>query len=434
MKLKSGSYLPGRPAGFTVPKGNGEDRTVSTFAIADEVISKRLYSSLMRKNSSRLSGHAYAYRYDRTPHDAISHIRAEFGREQRLFVAEYDFSSFFDKISHDFLWNAIADLGVITTPLERSLIAAFLTSYPPSLDTENQVNPKPRTQGLPQGTSISLFLANVAASQLDRSLERLGVGFARYADDTLIWSPNYEKVCDAAAALHSAADAIGSPINVAKSPGVRLLLPADAQTHEMSGTKRVDYLGHTLGLRSTQMKSTAVNRIKSRVQNLLFTNLLMEPLRGNQNLDRLTATDRDYATYIWQLRRYLYGPLSENQVRRFQRGSVPDMTFQGAMSFFPLVDHDSELETLDVWIATQTWLALKKRQKLLSSQTAKQPRMWGISLDELIRLQLPSDTTGQNVDLRIPSIRRIAGIIRTAVDTYGFGAAADGAQLYLYED
>jgi hypothetical protein len=49
---------------------------------------------------------------------------------------------------------------------------------------------KPLSQGfgIPQGTSISLFLANVAAYALDRRLETLGVGFVRYADDTIIWS------------------------------------------------------------------------------------------------------------------------------------------------------------------------------------------------------------------------------------------------------
>lgn len=433
-KLKSGSYTPLPPAAFSVPKGDDRTRIVSTYTIADEVISKRLYSSLMRKNAARLSGHAYAYRHDRTPHDAIARIRSDFSKEQRLFVAEYDFSSFFDLISHEFLWSAVEELGVIITPLERELIKSFLHTNPPPMKSLGNTSHHQRLRGLPQGTSISLFLANVVASQLDRALERLGVGFARYADDTLIWSPSYDKVCEAAGILHSAAQEIGSPINVVKSPGVRLLVPADSRTHEMSGTKTVEYLGHELGLRSTRMKSTAVKRIKRRIQTLLFTNLLMEPLRGNQDLSRITTTDRDYATYIWQLRRYLYGPLSENQVRRFQRATVPEMTFQGAMSFFPLVDHDSELEQLDVWIATQTWLTLKKRQRLLNLKTDRQPKMWNLDREKLIKLQVESASSGQNVDLRIPSIRRIAGIIKTAIDTYGFGVAADGSELYLYDD
>lgn len=434
-KLKNGTYAPNRPAGFNVVKPSGGHRLVSSFEIADEVVSNRLFRSLMRKNVSRISSRAYAYRSDLTPHDAISRMHEEFKSEQRLFVAEYDFSKFFSMVSHDYLRTTLDALGMIRTPLENMLIDKFLASSEPYVNSTERDLPSPsRTAGLPEGTSISLFLANVAASPLDRALERLGVGFARYADDTIIWSRSYDRICEASEALHGAAEAIGSPINVEKSPGVRLLVPHPTKHFEMSGTKTVDYLGHTLGLRSLQMKSSAVARIKRRINALLFANLLREPLNGTQELARLSDVDRDYVTYIWQLRRYLYGPLSENQVRRFQRGSIPDMKFEGVMSFFPLVDHDAELLELDAWIATQTWLALQRRAKLLGSTTTKNPAPWGIDRSDLIRLQRPSSSTKGNVDLRIPSIRRISGVIRMAVTTHGFQSAADASELYLYED
>ncbi len=35
----------------------------------------------------------------------------------------------------------------------------------------------PRLKGFPLGTSVSLFVANLAAYPLDHMLERLGVGF-----------------------------------------------------------------------------------------------------------------------------------------------------------------------------------------------------------------------------------------------------------------
>lgn len=181
------------------------------------------------------------------------------------------------------------------------------------------------------------------------------------------------------------------------------------------------------------MRDSAVDRIKQRVQTLIYTNLLMEPLRGSQNLSVLTTSDRDYVTYVWQLRRYLYGPLSENDVRRFQHGSIPAMSFQGVMSFFPLVDNDQDLVGLDVWIATQTWLSLKKREQLLSGQTSRRPRPWGLSRSDLVGLKIISGTSGDEIDLRLPSLRRIAGVIRLAVNAHGLASASDGSGLYLYE-
>lgn len=431
-KLRNGTYLPHPPTSFSVPKGSGGTRLINTFAIADEVISKRLYRSLMRKNAARLSSYAFAYRRDRTPHDAISYIYNDVKSEQRLFVAEYDFKSFFDRISHDYLWETMRDLGVISTSLERSVIEAFLAVPGPCADEASSALDY-KSHGLPQGTSVSLFLANIAAAPIDKALERLGVGFARYADDTLIWSRSYDKICEASGILQAAAENIGSPINVEKSPGIRLLVPTGTETHEMSGTKSVDYLGHTIGLRTLRMKSTAIDRIKARVQTLIYTNLLMEPLRGNQDLRRLTSNDRDYVTYIWQLRRYLYGPLSENDVRRFQRGTIPDVAFEGVMSFFPLVEHDQDLVALDVWIATQTWLALKKRARILGGASVRKPRTWYMSRSQLIQLKVFSSSSGEEVDLRIPSIRRIASVIRVAVDRHGFGVANEGSRLYMYD-
>jgi RNA-directed DNA polymerase len=429
IKLKSGTYTPLPPERFFIPKLSGGDREISTFAIADEVISKRLYKSLMRKNASRLSSHAFAYRKDRTPHDALNYVYSGLKKHQRIFVAEYDFSSFFDNISHEYLHETMAELNIISSPLEKRLVEAFLATS----DFEarmGEASGAPR--GLRQGTSISLFLANIAATPMDQALERLGVDFARYADDTLIWSESYDQICKASDLLHEAAKSIGSPINSEKSPGIRLLVSSAAQASEMPQTTSIHYLGHTLGLSSIRMKSSVISRIKDRVQILLYTNLLMEPLRRNQARDRLGGNDRDYVTYIWQLRRYLYGPLSENEVRRYQQRAAPNAAFEGVMAFFPLIDDQDDLVELDVWIATQTWLALQKRARLLQGNE-QEPRTWGLTRSQLVGLQVVSGRSGQSIDLRIPSVRRIATAIRLGVSVHGFESAADGADLYLYD-
>ena len=226
LRLKSATYEPRRPAGFLVDKPGGGHRLVSSFEIVDEVISLRLFRSLMKKNRSFFSAHAYAYRNDRSPHDALTRVAQEFGLEQRVFVAEYDFTKFFEAITHEHLFRTIDRFALSITPLERRLLHAFLKSPDPYQDSVERDQPTAkRTRGVPQGTSVSLFLANLAASSLDRSLERLSVGFVRYADDTLIWSHTYSEITEAVDALHAASAEIGSDINTAKSEGVRLLVP-----------------------------------------------------------------------------------------------------------------------------------------------------------------------------------------------------------------
>lgn len=434
-RLRDRSYAPRPPAGFSVPKPSGGERVVSTFQIADEVISNRLLRSLTRKNLPRMSARAYAYRPDLGPHDAISYVSTEFAREHRLFVAEYDFSKFFDTVNHDFLLETLDRMGITRTPLEQYVIERFLESPEPYLSPAEKLMSKPmRKRGVPQGTSLSLFLANVAASELDRGLERLGVGFVRYADDTLIWSTDYGRIGEAASILHEASSHIGSPINSEKSLGIRLLTKEETVHVEMSSTKHVDYLGHRLGLREVRMKDASVDRIKHRVGELIFTNLLLEPLNGTQERSRLSDVDKDYATLIWQLRRYLYGPLTEKDIRRFQTGAIPPMSFEGVMSFFPLIDDEGSLRELDEWIAARIWLALRKRARLLRAAGLIPPPPHALQKAQLVSFTSRSSRTGDLVDLRMPSVRKIARAIRLAVSTHGLGVVTGRAPLYLYSD
>lgn len=434
-RLRDRSYAPRPPAGFSVPKPSGGERIVSTFQIADEVISNRLLRSLTRKNLPRMSARAYAYRPDLGPHDAISYVSTEFAREHRLFVAEYDFSKFFDTVNHDFLLETLDRMGITRTPLEQYVIERFLESPEPYLSPAEKLMSKPmRKRGIPQGTSLSLFLANVAASELDRGLERLGVGFVRYADDTLIWSTDYGRIGEAASILHEASSHIGSPINSEKSLGIRLLAKEETVHVEMSSTKHVEYLGHRLGLREVRMKDASVDRIKHRVGELIFTNLLLEPLNGTQERSRLSDVDKDYATLIWQLRRYLYGPLTEKDIRRFQTGAIPPMSFEGVMSFFPLIDDEGSLRELDEWIAARIWLALRKRARLLRAAGLNTPHPHALQKAQLVSFTSTSSRTGDLVDLRVPSVRKIARVIRLAVSTHGLGVVTGRAPLYLYSD
>jgi hypothetical protein len=125
-RLKGGEYVPRNPARFEVEKPGGGMRAVTTFQIADELISYRLLRSLSRKNSSRMSSRAYAYRSGLSPHDALSYAKYELKTKHRLFIAEYDFTKFFDRINHDYLYDTMNRLEIIRTPLEDALIRSFL--------------------------------------------------------------------------------------------------------------------------------------------------------------------------------------------------------------------------------------------------------------------------------------------------------------------
>jgi hypothetical protein len=329
-----------------------------------------------------------------------------------MYVAEYDFSKYFDNISHIHLAEMLDHLFV--SKVEHAVIGGFLTTMAAPIDAYQAEGGPLRTKGIPQGTSISLFLANVAAWRMDRALEDHGVGFVRYADDTLIWSTDYGRIVAAVEILETHAAAMEVAINFDKSNGIRLLVTDDAKS-EIVRASSVQYLGYDIRLDAIGLKETNEAKIKKRTQQLIFETLLREPMAGTQVPARLDGhLDKDYAVAIARLKRYLYGDLSEREVRRYQSRGAPVRRFKGMMAAFPLLDDDVSLRALDDWVLSCLWLAMRKRAALLDDHPDidKLPPPHGLSRRELRNFKAVSSHTGETIDLRVPSVRRIARLLQ----------------------
>ncbi|MCR6646644.1 MAG: reverse transcriptase domain-containing protein [Cellulomonas sp.] len=433
-KIQSGTYTPLPPAGFVVPKAGGKSRTVTTFAIADEVVSRRLYTALLSKNRSRLSAHSYAYRKDLGVHDAIAHIESEWRSEHRLFVAQYDFTDYFGSIDHEHVLRTIEYLGLAISRTERRLLRAFLSAPLPTLLPARMPTSAPaRRQGIHQGTSISLLIANIAATPLDREFERLGVSFARYADDIVIWSRDYTNINRAVDELHRFAEHSGNQINFSKSPGVQLLTAPEAMEGELRTTHHIEFLSNRVGLRSVAISSRTLDLAKDTASKYIYDHLLREPLAGRQDLRRLAGgIDRDYIALLTQLRRHLYGNLSEHRLRRLLRGPLPPrMTVGGILGRHPLANDLGQLKEFDAWLTTQVWLALRKRSTLLAPHVGRTPKPWGLNAEQLMAFMTHS-TKGKMllVDGRLPSLVRMSELVRRAVRVRGTRVARHTPSLY----
>jgi RNA-directed DNA polymerase len=430
-RLENKTYEP-RPAfQYSVPKADGTFRKVSVFQIADSALSSLTFRRLMEKNARHFSASAYAYRADLSVHDAILHIGSDLKVKNRLYLAEFDFAKFFDSISHQHLLVMLGDRRFFVTQRERYIIEKFLST--PSLAIHEYIGPsRPRLAGIPQGTSISLFLANLAAYPLDRRLERLGVGFARYADDSLIWSDSYAEIGRAANSLEEAAAEMGVAFNFLKSKGITLLSPAGMPA-EFAAQNAVDFLGYRISQDHLSIRRESVKRIKDHVAFLIYHNLLQEPKRGNFPSDRMLGEiDKDYPVLIYQLRRYLYGGLSEAMLRRFLVRQIPKLRFKGLMSFYPIVDDEDLLGELDGWMLSCAMRAIKLRGTLWSAYfPGTLPTPHGKSRDQVLQLR-HNPNPGHLEDLRFPSFLKMSKLLRRASTTYGPSAIANAKSSKYY--
>jgi RNA-directed DNA polymerase len=95
-------------------------------------------------------------------------------------VVDLDLEKVFDRVNHDKLMARIAER--VSDKRLLKLIRAFLRA---GVMEGGLVSPV--DEGTPQGGPLSPLLSNIVLDELDRELERRGLRFARYADDSNIY-------------------------------------------------------------------------------------------------------------------------------------------------------------------------------------------------------------------------------------------------------
>ncbi len=405
-KIENRVYSPNSPYIKEVPKSDGGIRKVAIYQIPDAAISKFFFNRLLEKNRHRFSSFSYAYRNDRNVHFAIQDISVDLKRNERTFLAEFDFSDFFGSISHEFLKGQFSENGFYISPEERFVINSFL---------------KERKVGIPQGTSISLFLANLTCWKFDQDLEREGVKFSRYADDTIVWSPEYAKICNSFGLINEFSRNAGVKINPTKSEGISLLTK-DGLPSEIVAKTSLDFLGYSLSVDKVSIKDTSVTKIQKQISYILYRNLI-QPLKQNVlSGQRIPANDKDnnFLSAMCEVRRYMYGGLSKKQIKDFLSGRTKRIYFKGVMSFYPLVDDVDQLTKLDGWLLSVIHRILKLRCKLLARRGFHRSHSFpfNVSRSELLERCAVEVVSGKHL-LEVPSFLLIHRALKKGLQESG---------------
>lgn len=171
--------MPSAVRKVEIPKPQGGVRTLGIPTVLDRLIQQSLNQVFQPLFDPEFSKSSYGFRPGRNAHQTVQAARICVAAGKR-WVVDLDLEKFFDRVNHDMLMARVERkvkdervLKLIRRYLEAGLMEGGVTSM--------------RTEGTPQGGPLSPLLSNILLDDLDRTLERRGLSFCRYADDGNIY-------------------------------------------------------------------------------------------------------------------------------------------------------------------------------------------------------------------------------------------------------
>lgn len=255
----------------------------------------------------------------------------------------------------------------------RSFMAHDSDKYRKSRKGRSIENLGPRKIGTPQGSSISLVLANLALHDLDAKLGMMSGKFVRYADDVVALTSTYEHALSVEDAFHGHANTNKLEINLEKSPGIAAFAGKEQEIRTIS---EIDFLGYRFQRGQTTISEEVEQRLKIKISRLINI-YLHHYIKNSFNPYRCSSGpipfDWDLLGLITELRRSIYGGNSEKKIRAciYRQDRIGRM--HGIMPHYALITDGEPFRRLDGWMVNSIRRAMKFRSIRIKGRMSVYP-------------------------------------------------------------
>ena len=172
---------------------------------------------------------------------------------------------------------------------------------------------------------------------------------------------------------------------------------------------------------------------------MLYRNLIQpirtKPFRG-VNIPA-NNMDKDFLTAIMQIRRYLYGNLTEISLKKYLNGTYKVLSFKGIMSFYPLITDENQMRELDKWLVSTIMNALNLRKKLFLSHSINfnyNQFPFNVNKTVLVNTCKTTKIYGKKGLLEIPSFLRIFEAMQIGLKNEGIERVMNPKSSYYYDE
>jgi len=252
-KLIDGTYRfkPARRVEIPKPGSGGKVRKLGIPVVSDRIVATAIERTFEEIFEGDFTSSNYGFRRGHSQHQAIEYVKKKVG-EGHTWCAAIDLASFFDEIPHGLILKLvrrkIADERVVTL-IARALKAGVVV---------NGVFEK-TTKGCPQGSPLSPMLSNIVLNEMDQELERRGLTYCRWADDSVI-------LVKSERAAHRVAE------SMIKYLEETLNLPVNREKSEVAKFRNVTFLGVRIAGKKIHISDKSLGKFKQRVKELTRRN------------------------------------------------------------------------------------------------------------------------------------------------------------------